>query len=285
MSKRRLPGRPSLYVVLALSIVGLFPTRAAAWGAKGHQIIARVAMDRLSSNARQSVGELLDPGETLETVSTWADQVKLQRRDTATWHFVEISLEYGDYERTRDCKRGICIIEAIEKQIGVLKNTNNAPRERAEALKVLVHLIGDLHQPFHVTTNENPRDWSANRVKVIFPDGQPTNLHAVWDDEIINYTLNRSGLSVAQYAAELGGKGRGASQSGYISTQGSVTDWALETHRLAPRAYLLGKDFMVADQRVWKLDDIYYRQNRPVAENQLFQAGIRLAKILNDIFG
>ncbi|MEK6280797.1 MAG: S1/P1 nuclease [Acidobacteriota bacterium] len=284
MITRRLLTSTTLYAVLSLSIIAFLPARSAAWGAKGHQTIARIAMDRLSKNARQSVAGLLNPGETLETVSTWADLMKLKRKDTTTWHFVEISLKYGDYDRSRDCKKGTCIIDAIENQIGILKNTRNGTVERADALKYLVHLIGDLHQPFHVTTNEDPPDAGASRVRVTFLNGPPTSLRKVWDDDLINYTLKRSNLSVAQYAAELGGRGR-MTQSGYTSTQGSVRDWALETHRLAWRAYYLGKDFMYVNPTTWPIDETYYKQNRAVAENQLFLAGIRLAKTLNDIFG
>src|SRR5215210_5184001 len=175
MRKRSLPGRrTSLCVVLAVSLIGLSPARTAAWGARGHQIIARVAMDRLSSSTRQSVAALLEPGETLETVSTWADEIKSDRPDTATWHYVSIPLKYKNYERARDCKKGICIIEAIEKQLLVLKNPKYTRAERAEALKFLVHLIGDLHVPLHIATNDNPADSGAAQVKVTFLNGRPT---------------------------------------------------------------------------------------------------------------
>jgi hypothetical protein len=240
-------------------------------------------MDRLSSNARQSVTTLLESGETLETVSTWADQVKMQRRpDTMNWHYVLIPLKYSNYNRARDCGKRDCIIEAIEKQLLVLKNSKLPRETRAEALKFLVHLIGDLHVPFHIATNDNPPDSGAARVKVTFLNGRPTNLHAVWDDDIINYALRQSRQGVAGYASQLSSKaGRGS-----ISTQGSVTEWALEAHRLANDAYKPSPNyFMIKDGKVWNLDETYYQKNKPVVDNQLVRAGVRLAAILNEIFG
>src|SRR5687767_14595969 len=188
--------RTLLYVVLALSFVVLFPMRTAAWGTKGHQIIARVATDRLSGKARDSILKLLQ-GESLETVSTWADQIKTQRPDTTTWHYVDIALKHKDYQRARDCRKGVCIIEAIEQQRRILENPKYSTSEQAEALKFLVHLIGDLHVPFHVATNDNPPDMSADLVKVTCLNGRPTNLHAVWDNDLITTALRDTRQGVA----------------------------------------------------------------------------------------
>src|SRR2546426_1578391 len=188
-------------------IVGLFPGRAVAWGSNGHRVIARIAMDRLSSSARQAVSQLLGPGETLESVSVWADTIKPQRPDTKNWHIVNLPLKYNNYRAARDCRQG-CLISAIEQQTTILRNANSDPKQRADALKFLVHLIGDLHQPFHVATNTDPDDAGANLVKVISINGRQTNLHAVWDDDLINYALNQSHLSPTEYAAQLANKFR-----------------------------------------------------------------------------
>lgn len=275
--------RTLLYVVLALSFVVLFPIRTAAWGTKGHQIIARVATDRLSSKARDSILKLLQ-GESLEAVSTWADQIQSQRPDTTSWHFVDIAVKYHDYQRARDCRKGVCIIEAIEQQRRVLENPKYSDSERAEALKFLVHLIGDLHVPFHVATNDNPPDAAANRVKVTFLNGRPTNLHAVWDNDIINTALRDTRQGVAEYASQLGRRG-GGGKAGYASSRGTVTQWAVETHELATNAYILpGNEWMLNNGKVYNLDDAYYKKNKTVVDKQLLMAGVRLADVLNDIF-
>ena len=291
MTGKNLLNKCLLFPVLSLSLVCFMPTRAVAWGNNGHRIIARIAMDRLSKDTRQALSELLAPGETLESVSNWADTIKAQKPETRSWHFVDIPLSSSNYQKARDCRKG-CIIEAIAGQTAVLKSTSNSPTDRAnraEALKFLIHLIGDLHQPFHVTTNTNPNDQGANLVKVIFMNGRPTSLHAVWDDDLINYTLSQNRLSVSDYAAQIANKFRrsstGQSQATNLSTQGSVTDWAGEAHRLAWGAYVPSDSyFMINDNKVWKLDRTYYDRNLTVVESQLYKAGVRLAKVLNEVF-
>lgn len=285
--------RVSSYIFLTIAIVVWLPERTAAWGIRGHQVIARIAMARLSTTARQAIAELLEPGETLESVSTWADQIKTERAETKSWHMVSISLSDTRYTRAKSCGQNeTCIIEAIDQQITILKNTNNDSAKRAEALKWLVHLIGDLHQPFHVTTNTNPQDLGANRVRVTSLSGRATNLHDVWDADLVEYGLNQSAKSVGDYATRLGLKVDQSSTSqsnrgGSYSTQGSVTDWAMEAHKLPWNAYIDTRSgqFMVADpKRSWTLDQTYYDKNVQVVEVQLSRAGVRLAKILNDIF-
>lgn len=281
--------KPSSYIFLTIVIVVLLPVRTVGWGNKGHQVIARIATARLSTNARQAIAELLSPRETLDSVSTWADQIKTQRPKTRSWHFVGIPLSDTRYSPSKDCGKGdICIVEAIEMQITSLKDTNKDSKARAEALKFLVHLIGDLHQPFRVTTNTNPQDRSASLLKVTSLSGRSTSLLDVWDNELVDYGLNQSAKSVGVYATQLSKKFLRSStnQGSFISTQGSVTHWALEAHRLPWSAYYNtdGKFMFVDPTQSWKLDKPYYDKNVPVVEGQLVRAGARLAKILNDVF-
>jgi hypothetical protein len=287
---RRNSFKASSYICLTMVIVVLLPVRTFAWGQKGHQIIARIAMARLSTSARQAVVQILEPGETLESVSGWAD-LRTQAPETRSWHFVAIPLTDGYYSARKDCGGSeTCIIQSIEQQIAVLKDIRSEPEARAYALKFLVHLIGDLHQPFHVTTNTNPKDRAASLVKVKTLSGRATNLHEVWDTDLVEYGL-KSNKSVNAYATQLLKKlpRTSTSQStrgGFISTQGSITDWALEAHKLPWSSYYhTNGEFMVADStRSWSLDQAYYEKNLEVAEVQMVRAGVRLAKVLNDIF-
>ena len=284
--------KPSAYISLTIVIVVLWPVRTVGWGNKGHQVIARIAMARLSTGARQAIAELLDSGETLESVSTWADEAKTQSAETRTWHFVLIPLSDSRYLPLKDCgKAQTCIIDAIAQQITILKDTSKDVKDRAKALKFLVNLIGDLHQPFHVSTNTNPPDQGGNKVRVTSLSGRSTNLHDVWDSDLVEYGLKQSAKSAGDYAAYLSKKVTRSStnqsnQGSSIVTQGSVTDWALEAHKLSLSTYYhTNGEFMVADsKRSWKLDQPYYDRNVPVVEGQLVRAGVRLAKILNDVF-
>lgn len=292
MTRRNL-FKPSSYFFLTIVIVVLLPVRTVGWGNKGHQVIARIATARLSTSARQAIAELLSRGETLDGVSTWADQIKTQRPETKSWHFVAIPFGDSYYTRAKHCARTeTCIIDAIGQQIKILRDTNKDSKERAEALKFLVHLIGDLHQPFHVTTNTNPPDGLAAKVKVFTLSERSTYLREAWDNDLVDYGLSQSSKTVSDYATKLTNKFRrsSAKQNSFISTQGSVTDWALEAHRLTGGSggayYHTNGEFMVADkERSWKLDRAYYDRNLPVAEGQLVRAGARLAKVLNDVFG
>jgi len=278
-------------VFLTFVILLLTPARTAAWGNRGHQIIARIAMTRLSSGARETIAQLLEPGETLESISTWADGIKTQRAETRSWHYVAIPLTDNRYSRAKDCKREeTCIIDAITQQISILKDDTRDAKERAEALKFLVHLVGDLHQPFHVTTNTNPQDLAGSWVRVTSLSGGATNLANIWDNDLVDYGLKQSARSVTDYTNQLNKKFRSSNNQNspgtYISTQGSITDWALATHNLAWDAYYHSNgEFMVADRnRSWKLDQAYYDKNVPSVEAQMVRAGVRLAKILNDVF-
>ena len=256
------------------------PLRALAWGTQGHRIVARIAQSNLSPKARQEVRRLLRQGETLESVATWADVIRNSRPETKRWHYVDILLEHNNYDPVRDCKRtpfGDCIVNALDESRAiladparletfklVLANPQESRQARYEALKFLVHFIGDLHQPLHCADNH---DRGGNDVKVTF-FGKSSNLHKVWDTDIIaragfTQTANR----VAAMTDET------------VSLPGnSFADWTLEAHRLAvEHAY---KNLPV-NQR---LGQNYYQSNRPVVDRQLLKAGQRLAAILNEVF-
>ena len=177
------------------------------------------------------------------------------------------------------------VIQAVDQQVRILRDRNAPGSERAEALKFVVHLLGDLHQPFRVTSNKDPDDDGATKVKIVFPDGRSTNLRAFWDDDLINEALGNSTLE--SYAAHLGSRLRGKSHSSLASTEGSFTEWAIEAHRIAWVGYVPTEQgyFMLNDGKPWTLEGYYYRKNRPLMEIQLLRAGVRLAKTLNEIFG
>ena len=145
----------------------------------------------------------------------------------------------------------------------------------------MVHLMGDLHQPFHVTTNMNPPDLNANKVKLTSLSGRLTNLHEVWDSDLVEYGLKQSNRSVGDYASYLN---KTYGNSNAAATRGTITTWALEAHEQAWIAYYDPyAHFMVADQRSWTLDQSYYDKNLKIVEMQFVRAGIRLAKTLNEV--
>ena len=175
-------------LLVRLTALLVAPIQARAWGYEAHRIIAEIAEQFLEPEIARQVRELLalENVTTLADVSTWADEIRLQRRETAPWHYVNIPItpptgESATYDAARDCAKDACVVAKIEQFERELKDRQLPERQRLEALKYLVHFVGDAHQPLHVANNH---DRGGNDDPVIFM-GLPTNLHALWDTAII----------------------------------------------------------------------------------------------------
>src|SRR5690606_18021833 len=149
------------------------------WGGMGHRVIARVAASRLSPATRREVRRLLG-NESLAKVSTWADEVRRDRPATAPWHYVNIPIYDSVYRPERVCRDG-CVISALEQQLALLADRSLPRTERAEALKWVVHLVGDMHQPMHVGDRG---DRGGNDTRITW-DTLPGNLHGLWDTGLL----------------------------------------------------------------------------------------------------
>lgn len=252
-------------------VLFFLPPSLYAWGEKGHRLIAAIAERRLDPGARKEIGALLGD-ERLVSVAGWADRIREARPETGHWHFVNIPFGGARYDAKRDCalpKKGDCVIGAVERFRRVLSDRNRPADERAEALRFLVHFIGDLHQPLH-TSGRN--DQGGNDLPVIF-FGETRhlfgswNLHAVWDSGLIE----RTGLDERGYLATL--ERWIAARALSDLQKGGVADWAMEAHRAVAGAYQIPKDRALSDR--------YYEKNLPVVNELLAKAGVRLAKVLN----
>jgi nuclease S1 len=253
--------------VLGLAL--LVATPAAAWGPVAHRVIARVAARHLSPAARREAARLLG-GESLADVAYWADEIRERRPETARWHYVDIPLRADDYQPSRDCRqtpRGDCIIAALERERAALGDPSASSARRTEALRFVVHLVGDLHQPLHCADDD---DRGGNTVKVVLL-GVPATLHGVWDGGL----LAVSGLTERAWVERVAGRTRTDLRT---LGRGTIVEWALETHRAAvqhayviPRSHRLGARWVDA--------------NEPVVEGQLALAAVRLARVLNQALG
>lgn len=240
---------------------------AFGWGPEGHRAIAMIAAKNLTPGARSKVGAMLGPYNSLAAVSTWADDIREEHPETAPWHYIDIPLLASSIDMSRECKEGNCVIGKIIEFQSVLRNKSADPAMRRVALKFLVHFVGDMHQPLHCEDNN---DQGANKLQVVF-FGQPANLHAVWDSDILRHEK----LYGVQFADELGSRISPSEKTAW--TRGTVADWALESHALAAQvAY--GK---LPRSSPPILNDSYLDATLPVVERQLEKAGIRLAYILN----
>lgn len=161
--------------------IAVLPNIAHAWGADGHRLIAEVAETQLSTSARAEVTRLLaiEPGATLASISTWADEVRSP--STASWHYMNFPRDAGCiYSTDRMCIEGMCVVGAIERQGAVL--ASKAPDDaRLKALKYVVHFVADVHQPLHAGFADD-RGGNSHQLQAY---GRGTNLHALWDSGLI----------------------------------------------------------------------------------------------------
>lgn len=152
-----------------------------AWGSQGHETIAGLADSLLSTKAREEITRLLslEPGQTLTSIANWADINRT--KDTAKWHFINFPRNTCEYVADRDCHDGQCAVEALKRQIAILSDKSAQDSDKLLALKFVVHIMGDIHQPLHAGFSE---DKGGNQYQVQF-DGKSTNLHALWDTNLI----------------------------------------------------------------------------------------------------
>ena len=259
----RTPLSRTLHLTLVFSLVLLLPSQTFAWGEKAHRIIGRLAWEKLSEQAKQQVRTLLpeessDPDGPLAAVSMWADRQSVVYREQARWHFVEIPLSAPGYDENRDCRDGNCIVVKLNDQKIILESSE--PRKaRAEALKYVVHLVGDVHQPLHCANNN---DHSGNLVQVKFL-GQISNLHKVWDVDMIETSKD----TVKDYVTDL--------MEFKVSPGFWIDRWANDSHAIAQKyAYVIPQDR--------ELGNTYYRRNETVVKQQLALASEKLVQILEE---
>lgn len=263
--------------VVACVFSVLFQGTAWAWGEEGHSIIAELAQRRLNDRAAAKVASLLGKGVSLASVSSWADDVRVDRSETYNLHFVDIPLASDTYDAARDCRpapRGDCVVAEVDRLIATLRSPTTSPMQQREALQFLVHFVADLHQPMH-TLQE---DRGANDVPVrLYVDPRRrerrvTNLHAAWDFGLIHVYFYSWGSYVDFLEARwLPGRDVG------LLSRGSVIDWVNEAHAKARPAY--------AVQRGADLDNAYIAAAREVIDHALGAGGVRLARVLNEVLG
>lgn len=270
-----------LSVLAAIGVIWMLlpPRHALAWGPDGHRIVADIAEARLTPKAKAAIVELLGGGEdtSLASVANWADSVRKEREETAPWHYVDIPYEMSGFDPERDGKNGNNVIAKIEEFANVL-NDRTAPRQqRIEALKFLVHFVGDIHQPMHCV--ERNGDKGGNFRLVFFPGKrEAVNLHRIWDSDILKLAMGEQ--DDEKFAAALNEKITKDQENAW--SRGAPIAWANEGHDLAVKVAYAN---VPADAPPPKITDEYLGAAEPVVEAQLSKAGVRLGNLLNRIFG
>lgn len=274
--------------MVAIGAVSLVAVRPAAplhaWGGAGHHVIVRIALSQMTPDARRLVHDLLGDEDAIDA-STWADRVRGDRPATYNWHFVNVPIGERAYVATRDCPAtdsGDCVVAEIARARTETRDRTRSRESRAESLKFLLHFVGDMHQPLHTIGN---RDRGGNDVSTVVDGyapapgrGQP-NLHSVWDSVLIG----RRGLDETALADLLIARLRAEPLDDPDVID--VEAWAMEAHELARRFVYAYPGFSTEGPRQApvRLDLTYQRVAEPIIDRQLQRAGIRLARILNDL--
>ncbi|HMR55940.1 MAG TPA: S1/P1 nuclease [Cyclobacteriaceae bacterium] len=250
--------------LLLACLVFMVINESFGWGATGHRATGLIAERYLSKKAKKKIDAILG-GESIPMVSNWMDEIRSDStyNYTTDWHWTTIpdGGKYEDVEANPDGK----IILMLEKIITELKSGKLDKKKEQEYVKMLIHMVGDMHQPLHVG---KPGDRGGNNVKVKWFRND-TNLHTVWDSEMINDTR----LSYTELADALG-KPDKASIQNWLS--GNVRDWAEESMQYRTQVYDIGNG---------NLSYTYPFKNLSVVKLRILQAGIRIAGLLNTIYG
>ena len=256
---------------LLLAFALLVP-EARAWGPDGHRIVAELAQRQLDPAAAAAVERLLAPEHTrrLADIATWADDIQDDPAQQPLWkatrrqHYVNFRDRACAYRPPRECRDGRCVVGGLQHYTAVLADRGRSPAERLQALKFVVHFVGDVHQPLHAGYRP---DRGGNTYQVRF-EGKGSNLHRVWDSGM----LRTRGLDWRDYARQLEARGPVAPP---LADPAPFVAWAEESCRLSrdiyPDGHTVGAGYVEAE--------------RPLAERRLREAGSRLAALLNRTLG
>jgi S1/P1 Nuclease len=260
----------------------LISSGAFAWGPEGHRIVGDIAETRLTPAARLQVKELLG-NDDLAAIAVWADEIRGERPETYGWHFVDIPMDASGFSEQRDCFRPDekhpytlrdhhnCVVDRITMFTRALADRNGPRQERIEALKFLVHFVGDVHQPMHaIGEGRGGNDIHISEFGSSQCGERPCTLHFAWDTGLIKH----ADISEQRYVARI--TELIASRKLTVQAGGTPADWANES--------------LVRARGVWVLsgfavDETYYENVIGIVNRRLTLAGIRLAQTINQALG
>ena len=267
-----------LAALLAMSALAAAP--AAAWGPVGHRITAQIAQDNVSGQTRARIAQILGH-EALPEAATWPDEQRSNpdafwQTTSYPWHFVTIPVgqapEHLEHPSEGDAET------ALESFTAVLRDPAASPEDKARALRFVVHIVGDLHQPLHVG---KPGDRGGNDVKVKwFDDPVVQNLHWVWDEGMIR----RQELSFSEYAARLEARMTAEQVVAWWNVEPDT--WMAESAALRDRIYPAPseRDGAGTPEAPFVMRYWYPYEWTPEMELRLQQSGIRIAAYLDWVF-
>jgi nuclease S1 len=248
------------FLVLILLVINA--PYSVAWGPQGHRVMGHIADFHLKPEVKELIAKKFNIN-SLADVATWADRTRKKRKEEGPWHYTNIAEGEWTYNAYRDCPDKACVTEKIQEFSEILVDHSNSSRVRKDALKYLVHFVGDVHQPLHLG---NKKDRGGGTLHFIYK-GRTVSLHYLWDGGMVNW----GGGNLLNHAIRLNGKVTEAEIPTWNRT--TVADWANESRSLALKvAYNVGGE---------GLSKNYLEKAREIIALRLAQAGIRLAHLLN----
>ena len=253
-----------------LALVLMISFNANAWWDTGHEMVCSEAYNLLSPAAKKAVDPLSEAEGSFGRSCLWADWVKRERKDTRDWHYINLSDDQQDVSEAR-CPENGCLIQAFHDQVKVLKNSQTSFLQKQEALWFIGHFVGDIHQPMHVGY---PEDLGGNRHQLELADGTKTNMHKVWDGQIIEHIESKIG--VEEFRIQVQKKIQlfvDQPQSTHIE------DWAQESRNIAMKDSVgyRGNSLKVASSE-------YMKAHGEITQDRIALGAIRLSVLLNSIF-
>ncbi|GGF21311.1 S1/P1 nuclease [Hymenobacter cavernae] len=253
----------------ALFLLALLPFSLRAWGVMGHRTVAKIAENHLKKKTKRQIAALLGT-ETVPLVSTWADEARYspEYKETGPWHFVNLPDGLG-YEQFATQLKAMTIPNAylaLQQNIQIVKDHTKSKDERVVALKFVIHIVGDVHQPMHISRAE---DQGGNKIPVKY-QGKDSNLHSLWDSGLVEY----QGFTYSEMAQAYDHISANQIQQWQAA---DPVQWLFESYQISQQLYA----------EAGKSTDFDFRYNPahlPTVEERITQAGIRLAAVLNTIF-
>jgi hypothetical protein len=246
------------------------PFQSSAWGMLGHRIVGEIAESYLSSKTKKEIAKILG-NESIAMASNWADFIKSDPayNYVSPWHYINFrsGLTHAEMMAYLEKDTATDAWTKLNFLVAELKKKDLPQDKKVMFLKLLIHIAGDVHQPMHTA---RPEDRGGNNIKVQW-FGESTNLHHVWDDELISYQR----LSYTEYAKVINHTTR---QQVKEWQKQPMSQWFYDSYQICEKIY----------SNVKPDDKLGYRYNFDYADTvnqQLLKGGVHLAGLLNEIFG
>ena len=256
--------------IIFLGSVFFLPFYSFGWGVLGHRIVGQVAESYLTPKAKLEVHKILGT-ESVAMASNWADFIKSDSVYSylSNWHYINMDsgLTANQVRSYLEKDTATDIYTKINSLIKELKNKRLAMDKKRMDLKLLIHFVGDIHQPLHVGHYD---DLGGNKIKVLWFNTS-TNLHSVWDDQLINFQQ----LSYTEYTHAIN---HSTAKERLSWQKQPIREWIIESYQISEQLY---REIKQPDQ---KLSYRYNYDHIQMLNERLLKAGVRLAGLLNELF-